>query len=439
MAKAYMQTYEALREMLVDLYLTGVAAAAPGPALAGVLGREMPSVEAKRVWIFALGKAARPMAETAVAHLRERRASPAGGVVVVPEPDPAPVAGLTTVAGDHPLPGPGSLAAAQAIGEPARQVQAGDEAWVLLSGGATSLVAAPVEGVAAADLQDLYRSLLSSGLDIAQMNTVRKRFSRWGAGRLAVALQPARVRTFIVSDVIGDDLAAIGSGPCVPDGSTAAEVGALLEANGLSKLVPEGVLEYLQRVELDPSLETPKPGHPAFLNAGCHVVAGNRLSLDAIARRAEELGWKPRVLDEPLSGEAAGAGRKLAAMLLEEPPGTCIIAGGETVVRIDPGNSGLGGRSQELALAAAQVLTGRSPALLAAGTDGRDGPTNAAGAVVDGATWSRLLAAGRDPLQDLRGHNSNPALAAAGALVLTGLTGTNVMDVVIGVVPRTKL
>ncbi len=430
-----MQNSESLREVLVDLFLTGVAAAAPGPALAGVLGLQAPSVGASRVWIVALGKAARPMAETAVAHLAGLGLAPAGGVVVVPGPDSSPVAGLTTVVGDHPLPGPGSVAAAEAIGELAGRTGAGDEAWVLLSGGATSLAAAPVEGLAAEDLQGLYRSLLSSGLDIARMNIVRKRFSRWGAGRLAVALQPARVRTFIVSDVIGDDLAAIGSGPCVPDPHSVADVKALLEANGLEQAIPPAILDHLRRD--DPSSETPKPSHPAFRSTESHIVAGNRLSLDAIARRAEELGWQPKVLLEPLSGEAANAGRDLALSLGEQPPGTCLVAGGETVVRIDPGTTGLGGRSQELALAAAGVLAGNSSALLAAGTDGRDGPTDAAGAVVDGTTWDQIKKAGRDPSEDLTGHNSNPALASAGALVVTGLTGTNVMDVVIGAVPRT--
>jgi glycerate 2-kinase len=435
MDEAYMHNSKSLREVLVDLFLTGVDAAAPGPALAGVLGQKVPSVDASRVWLVALGKAARPMAQAAVAHLAGLGLAPAGGVAVVPGPDVSPVAGLTTVAGDHPFPGPGSLAAAEAIGELAGRTGTGDEAWVLLSGGATSLAAAPVDGLAAEDLQGLYRSLLSSGLDIAQMNSVRKRFSRWGAGRLAVALRPARVRTFIVSDVIGDDLAAIGSGPCVPDPLSVADVMALLETNALDRVVPAAILDYLRRK--GPSSETPKPSHPAFRSIECHIVAGNRLSLEAIARRAQELGWQPRVPAEPLSGEAADAGRSLAHSLLEQPPGTCLIAGGETVVRIDPGNTGLGGRSQELALAAAGVLAGGSSALLAAGTDGRDGPTDAAGAVVDGTTWDQIGKAGRDPGADLTAHNSNPALASVGALVVTGLTGTNVMDVVIGVVPRT--
>lgn len=435
MGEAYMQNSEASRELLSHLFWTGVEAAAPGPALTRALEREISTAPAGRVWVVALGKAARPMAEAALSHLAGLGTRPSGGVVIAPES--GVVDGLACVAGDHPFPGTGSQAAADALGRLSEQAGEGDEAWVLLSGGATSLVAAPVEGIGAADLHALYRSLLSSGLDIAAMNTVRKRFSRWGAGRLAVALAPARVTTFILSDVIGDDLAAIGSGPCAADRSSAAEVNAILEAAGLTKQLPPALVEQLRRVEQDPSLETPKPGHPALAGVDSHIVAGNRLTLDAVARRAEELGWRPKLLDRPLDGEAATGGRRLAALLLSEPPGTCVIAGGETVVRIDPGNTGLGGRSQELALAAAQGLAGHPGfALLAAGTDGRDGPTDAAGAMVDGDTWGFIASEGRDPAADLAGHNSYPALAAVGALLITGPTGTNVMDLVIGLSPK---
>lgn len=436
MDRAYNHQQESLREVLIDLYRAGVGAAAPGPALSGVLLRtEAAAAPGSRVWIAALGKAARPMAEAALGRLAALGAEPAGGVVIVPQPEAEPLPGLITVEGDHPFPGPASLAAAEALGRLAGQIGADDEVWVLLSGGATSLAAAPVEGLSAAQLHSLYRSLLNSGLDIGRMNTVRKRFSRWGAGRLAVALAPARVRTFIVSDVIGDDLAAIGSGPCVPDETRAADVLALLEAANLTELIGGEAGDYLARVERDPSLETPKPGHPAFERVDSLVVAANRLSLDAIARRAEELGWQPRLIPEPLSGLASHTGRRLAEHLLAQIPRTCLIAGGETVVRIDPDNTGLGGRSQEVALAAAQTLAGGPCALLAGGTDGRDGPTDAAGAVVDGGTWRRIVQAGRDPARDLAGHDSHPALAAAGDLLVTGLTGTNVMDVAIGLIP----
>lgn len=434
MSEAYIQGRSSPRELLTHLYRTGVEAAAPGPALTRTLGKEI-AAPAGRIWVAALGKAAPAMARAALAHLAAVGARAGGGVVVGLEP--TEVAGLDSFAGEHPYPGAGSLAAAEALGRLSQRVAEGDEVWVLLSGGATSLVAAPVDGVAVDDLQALYRLLLGSGLDIVAMNTIRKRFSRWGAGRLAVALAPARVRAFILSDVIGDDLAAIASGPCAADSSSAADVRALLDAAGLTPDLPPALVEHLRRVERDPSLETPKPGHPALAGVDSHIVAGNRQSLEAISRRAEELGWRARVAPKPLDGEAAEAGRRLAARLLTEPPGTCLVAGGETVVTVDTDGSGRGGRSQELALAASEGLSGHPGfCLLAAGTDGRDGPTDAAGAAVDGDTWRLVTDRGRNPAADLAAHDSYHALESAGALLITGPTGTNVMDLVIGITPE---
>lgn len=421
-------------DLLSRLYRAGVAAAAPGPALAAALQRI--GVPKRPVWILAVGKAAAAMAWAAADHLSARSLAPAGGVVVAPEPREIPP-GLELVVGDHPFPGAGSLAAAEAIGVVSERVDPSGEAWVLLSGGATSLAAGPVPGIPAADLHRLYRSLLSSGLDIARLNTVRKRFSRWGAGRLAAALHPATVRVFVVSDVIGDDLAAIGSGPCAADPATAFEVRQLLEDANLWEQLPQSMKHHLQLAGDDPLHETPKAGDPALDRVTHQIVANNRLAVEAAAREAQAMGFTVQVLGEPLTGEAAEAGRRLAAALLQaggRKP-LCLIAGGETVVKIDPGIDGSGGRCQELALAAARELataTATGCTLLAAGTDGRDGPTDAAGAIVDGETWSCIVQAGRDPARDLASHDSHPALDAAGALLKTGLTGTNVMDLVVG-------
>jgi glycerate 2-kinase len=380
------------------------------------------------------------MAWAAVDHLDSLNLTPAGGVVAAPERHQAPP-GLDLVVGDHPFPGGGSLAVAEAIGQVAERVGPSDEVWVLLSGGASSLAAGPAGGIPAGDLHRLYRSLLSSGLDIARMNTIRKRFSRWGGGRLAAALHPATVRVFVVSDVIGDDLAAIGSGPCVADPATAADVRRLLEEAHLWERLPRSMKEHLYRVEEDPSRESPKMGDPALDGVTHQIVANNRLAVEAAARKAERMGFAVELFADPLSGEAAQVGKRLAAALLRAggPKPRCLIAGGETVVKIEAGGTGSGGRCQELALAAARELAQASAdncTLLAAGTDGRDGPTDAAGAIVDGGSWSRMIRAGRDPARDLADHNSYPALDAAGALLRTGLTGTNVMDLVIGIADR---
>jgi hydroxypyruvate reductase len=428
------------RAFLEELYAAGVAAAAPGPALERALSNV---VTAGPVRLLALGKAALPMAEAAIAVLAGRGLEPAGGLIVSPTDAPSPDPALRVVPGDHPEPGGRSRVAARALAEETARTAPDDEVWVLLSGGATSLLGAPIDGVRPRDLTALYTLLLGSGLDIAAMNRIRKRFSRWGGGRLAAALAPAHVRVFIVSDVIADDLASIASGPCVPDPSRAAEVRAALDAAGLTPRVPPGLLALLDDVVTGRAAETPKPGDPVFERVETTLIVSNRLALEAIATRAARHEIAAEIAAEPLAGEAAVVGRDVAARLISYARGSdmqrprCVIWGGETTVTLSSGASGLGGRSQELALAAARTLAGDGEAaarvsLVAAGTDGRDGPTDAAGAFVDRGTWDAIRRAGRDPAHDLSTHDAYHALDAAGALLKPGLTGTNVMDVVIG-------
>ena len=443
------QSGPSVRDLLVDLYRAATDAAAPGPALTARL-QDVALDPARRIWILALGKAALPMAATAVEVLGSHGRDPEGGLIVAPSEGQSSHPKLDLVKGDHPEPGPNSLAAAEAVGTLARRVGPSDEVWLLLSGGTTSLVGAPEPGVSPAELTAIYALLLGSGLDIAAMNRIRKRFSRWGGGKLARALAPARVRVYIVSDVIGDDLASIGSGPCVPDPSSAADVRSLLESAALWSRIPESARQVVSSTASGKTPETPKPGDQAFARVTLELVASNRLALEAAAKRAAELGLAPEVVKTPLAGEASTTGASVAASLLNncvrlsipQPsrPPTCLIWGGETTVTLGENPTGLGGRSQELALAAARRLEGAPSgiALLAAGTDGRDGPTDAAGAVVDGRTWSGIKARGRDPAQDLAAHDAYPALDSVGALLKPGLTGTNVMDIVIGVCREEK-
>jgi glycerate 2-kinase len=388
------------------------------------------------------------MARAAVEVLAEWGTEPAGGLIVGPTGDPSPHPRLRVVPGDHPEPGAGSLAAALALERTAAQVGPDDEVWVLLSGGTTSLIGAPEAGLSPAELSGLYGLLLGSGLDITAMNRIRKRFSRWGGGRLARALAPAHVRVYAVSDVIGDDLASIGSGPCVPDPTTAAEVRRLLQESKLWDRLPQSARRLVTAVEAGEKAETPKPGDQAFARVSVELIASNRLALEAAAKRAAELGLAPVIEETPLAGEASAAGASVAALLLQHcgrgeipqpdggtlAPTRCLIWGGETTVTLGSA-PGMGGRCQELALAAARTLMGARPgaALLAAGTDGRDGPTDAAGAIVDGHTWEAVRRAGRDPARDLDAHDAYHALDAADALLRPGLTGTNVMDVIIGI------
>jgi len=382
------------------------------------------------------------MADAALEIVRQTGRRPSGGIVIGPGDRGSPGAPLSYRQGDHPEPGPGSFAAAEALAAVVDQIPSDAEVWVLLSGGTTSLIGAPEPGLTSQDLSAIYRLLLGSGLEITAMNLIRKRFSRWGGGKLARALAPATVQVYIVSDVIGDDLASIGSGPCVPDRTTATEIRHLLERSGLWERIPLSARGLVGAAEAGSIPETPKPGDAAFAHVTSEVIASNRLALEAACSRARALGLDAMVIGEPIAGEAAETGARIAAELVEDcghrrNPSSrrCTVWGGETTVTLSSGSNGLGGRCQELALAAAEVLhSSRSDVtLLAAGTDGRDGPTDAAGAIVDRNTWKAITVAGKDPARELAAHNAYHALDAAGGLLRPGLTGTNVMDVVIGI------
>lgn len=389
-------------------------------------------------WILALGKAASTMARAAVHEMQGRNTPIVGGLIVAQAVGDVPHSALVGIAGDHPHPGKRSALAAAALGDLCARVQGGDTVFVLLSGGASSLIGAPAEGVDFRHLTALSHMLLQSGLDISRVNAIRKRFLRWGAGRLATQLAPARVEQIVLSDVIGDDLAHIASGPCVPDASTAMEIRRLIDEAALGDRVPAPLLRYLDEVMRGERAETPKSDAPAFKYSGVPAVQGNGGVLEAGALRARVLGFDPvAVRAEPLLGEAAPAGARVAAAALALPRGGVTLWGGETTVTLGD-HFGTGGRCQELSLAAAIALgeAGADAAgitILAAGTDGCDGPTDAAGAIVDAHTVARMAEASLDPRDALRRHDSYEALHLAGALLKTGLTGTNVADIVIAV------
>jgi len=445
------------RRLLEDLYRAAVAGVDPARAVSAALTSDGPS-ERRAPWILALGKAGSRMCDAAIDILESCGRAPAGALVVTTEGHEMPRAGIEVVCGDHPVPGPGSFAAAERISALVNRVSGGDEVLVLLSGGTSSLVAAPVSGISTAELTRLFKSLLGSGADIAATNAIRKRFSRWAAGRLAVALAErgaARVRCLIVSDVIGDDPAVIASGPCVADPLTAGELLQFVERQRLQSYLTTPLLTHLEAVARGELPETPKPDHPAFRIASCEVISGNRNARDGASVRAHDMGLAPvKVVETPIQDGAALTGARLVKELVsfreddflgsdQRAAVGCMIWGGETTVRLG-GASVPGGRCQELALAAAHSLDAlgeraRGISLLAAGTDGRDGPTDAAGAVVNAGTWRAIAAASRDPARDLVEHKSHASLKSVGALLPSKLTGTNVGDVVIGLVKREDL
>ncbi len=424
-----------LHVTLREAFGAAVAAVEPESALERALPQEPPTGE-RPLHLLATGKAADAMARAAITRLRSWGRAPAGGVVVAAhESGEETIGSLRRVVGDHPAPGEGSALAARCLGEAVAEVGPGDEVWVLLSGGSSSLLAAPVDGLSGESLGQIFELVLASGLDISKANLVRKRFSRWAGGRLALALAGAHVQVYALSDVLSDEPRDIGSGPC----ADAAEVRKLLEQTGLWERLPEDAARLLGDQEEGRAPGTLGPEHLALAGIRTTLVARNADALASAAEWALLEGFEPRVVDGRMSGEAADAGRRIAVEMAKVQAGLApgsapalLLWGGETTVTLPPGSTGRGGRSQELALAASSVLAGLAgpAALIAAGTDGRDGPTDAAGAIVDRDTWEAVRAAGRDPAADLANHDAYPALKAARALLRTGPTGTNVMDVV---------
>lgn len=430
------------RERLLQLYRAAIAGANVESLTADAVST-VPLDRRHRVWIFAVGKAAHGMAAAAVGTVQRALADIAGGVVVATEPGPAPCGTVTVMVGDHPVPGAGSGAAAARIQEIISRKRGTDVGIVLLSGGASSLIGAPLRGTSAQDLAGLFELLLASGLDIQRMNAVRKRFSYWAAGRMALGLAPAATWCFALSDVPGDDLAIIGSGPCVPDPTRARDVSEILTSAGLLNRISPSFKRYLVECAHGVVPETPKATHPAFAHMTARVIGSNRIALRAAAESARATGLSPLVIEEPLNGDAMAAGGRIAARLLAEGANgggaaRCLIWGGETTVTLPP-QAPRGGRCQALALAAAQALgeaggAAQGITLLAAGTDGRDGTTDAAGAIVDAGTSAAIAAAGHDPAAALQRREAHAALSAAQALIPMAATGTNVADVVIGLI-----
>ena len=420
----------------LEIHRAALAAVDPAPVVRRALAFATVPPGA-RVFLLALGKAAPAMAAAAVASLRVQGIEPAAGLVVAHTESPPPHPRVAVVVGDHPVPGARSMAAAERLGGLVRQVAPRDLVWVLLSGGTSSLIGAPAATLTIAELGALHELLLGSGLDIAHINVIRKRVSRWGAGRLAQALEPATVRVLAISDVPDDEFEAIGSGPLSPDPTTANDVIALLRSAGLWTRIPAAVRDLLARED---AIETPKPGDGAFRSVTTEIIASNDTAVQAALERAAGMGYRSAQAVTSLDAEAALAGSALAGELLDaagDGGPRVLVRGGEPVVSLGAAApNARGGRAQELALAAARRLSEAADAprpmvLLAAGTDGRDGPTDAAGALVTPRTWRAIADAGRDPARDLEAHDAYRALDAAGALLRTGPTGTNVMDIAV--------
>jgi len=407
-----------LRDLLLASFRAAVAAADP----ARVVPPHLPAPPRGRTLVLGGGKAAAGMAAAVEANWPAH--APLGGLVVTRYRHSVPTQRIEVVEASHPLPdGRGEIAALRML-DAARTLGEDDLLLALISGGGSSLLAAPVEGVTLEELRTLTRALLGAGADINAINTVRKHLTRLSGGQLARAANGARVCALILSDVVGDDPADIASGPCAPDPTTAADASALLDRFGL--VPPASIAAHLARIGT--AADTARPGETCFSRVDNRIVASARASLSAGASVFEAAGIPAIIVSERVSGEAAEAARHHAALARASTRRPlALVSGGETTVRLRP-QHGRGGRNTEFLLALACEETLPDAWALACDTDGIDGSEDNAGAWLTPDTLLRARNLGLDAQAHLLGNDSHGFFAALGDLVVTGPTRTNVND-----------
>ena len=391
-------------------------------------GERIPLETDGDVFVIAFGKAAPAMAEAAEEILGNRLA---GGVVIAPPGLSLTSDRLEFIIGGHPIPDQGSVQGAKVAIAVAEAASEGDIVLVLVSGGGSALLAAPAD-ISLTEMRTLTQALLASGAPISDLNAVRKHLSQVKGGRLAVACHPARTVALLVSDVVGSDMSVIASGPTVPDPTTCADAKAALVRAGV-----DASSTVNDALEVN---ESPKPGDPRFTHVTTQLILGNEGVLKACCRLAREMGMNPILLSGELEGESRDVGRAHAALArsvldagvpVERP--ALLVSGGETTVTVRGG--GNGGPNQEFALACVRSLDGLPVVALAVDSDGHDGPTDAAGAIVDGTSLQRAQTVGLDPDSFLERNNAYAFFEQIGDLFRMGRTGTNVNDVRLCYIP----
>ena len=372
-----------------------------------------------RVIVIAAGKAAPAMLRGAMAHLGESIEA----LCVTHKENQDRIENIPFFNSGHPIPDDVGLQATQKISDVLAMTTADDHVIALISGGASALLPAPAQGISLADKQALNAALLASGLDIVEMNMIRQQVSTLKGGGLLRQAAPASVSAYILSDVVGDDLRAIASGPTVAPLGTKTSARERLQQIDAWHTLPTSIQTYLQGPNVNDDL-------PSASNT---LVGSNRQSVEAAAAHLRS-DFNIITIAEPLVGDVGTAAETIIAALDNHLPvsaPTAIVWGGETTVQLR--GDGRGGRNQEMALLVAQHLNARNPSptvhFLSGGTDGRDGPTDAAGAIVDAGTWARITDAGLDPAALLANNDSYAALQASDDLLITGATGTNVADI----------
>lgn len=426
----------------IDIFFHAVEAVKPSTLLRkhvsyqatclNISGNNIPLESSTRVFIIGAGKASALMARTLEEILGNTITD---GVVVTKHEHGLPLNTIKLIEAGHPIPDLNSVHATQEILKLTTNLTPDDLVIFLLSGGASSLLADYPEGSSLAEVQEVYDVLLKSGADIHETNTVRKHLSSVKGGQLAKHIYPAQLYSLILSDVIGDDLDVIGSGPTVPDSSTFKDALEVLTKYKITDKIPASAYRYILAGCDGKIADNPKPGDESFRSARNLIIGSNKIALDAAANKANDLGYHPTIITNTLKGEASVLGGMIAeqAMKYKGTLPACLLYGGESTVTIKA--DGLGGRNMELALAAGiDIIAHSNITIVSAGTDGTDGPTDAAGAVVNSTIMKEAVAQKHNPFHYLQNNDSYTFFSYTSGLIKTGATQTNVMDIMFALI-----
>jgi len=430
-----------MRGNAVKIFHKGLQAVEPGSAIKRSCKREGDNLfigekkynlsDIKNIFVTGAGKATAPMAAAIEDILGENITR---GIINVKYGHTANLNSIRLIEAGHPVPDKNGIKGADEILNLAEGAGKNDLMLCLISGGGSALLVLPAKGITLKDKQDTIKILLSCGATIHEINTIRKHISKIKGGRLAKAAYPAGMVSLILSDVVGDDFDVIASGPSVPDPSTFEESINILKKYKILKFIPKAVVSHIRKGASGKVPETPKEGDKVFNNTYNLIIAGNMEAINASRQESKKMGYKTLVLSSMIEGETRDVAKVHTAIAKEIlktgnplPPPACIVSGGETTVNIT--GSGLGGRNQEFVLAAAiDIAERKNIVVLSGGTDGGDGPTDAAGAIADNNTFKRAENIGLNPLNFLLNNDSYHFFKQLDDLLITGPTNTNVMD-----------
>lgn len=431
-----------IHEDAISIFKTAVAAVQPSSLMQqhvqlrdGILtvcDKTFVLPEGRPVWVFGAGKAAAAMAQALESILTNVAIQ---GIIITKYEHTLPLQHLQVAEAGHPLPDENGVQATAQMISQLKAVHPGDVVLFLLSGGASALLADYPEGASLTQVQQVFELLLKSGADIHEMNVVRKHLSAVKGGRLPLMANTTAWCSLILSDVVGDDLSIIGSGPTVADPSTFGDAVTILDRYDLTERLPAAIHEYLRQGIAGRITETPKPGHPGLEVVHNFLIGSNAIALKAAKEQATNLGYETQILTSTATGEATALAAQLvtAAKDWKGSRPACLLMGGESTVTVS--GNGLGGRNQHLALAAGMLLaTQPCITVLSAGTDGTDGPTDAAGAIADHALMLNAAVKELDAAHYLGQHDAYHFFEKAGGLIKTGPTQTNVMDIMLAMI-----